>query len=808
MSGHVTGLILAATVGAAAVAWAAAGRDYPVQPAPFTAVEIRDGFWTPRLETNRVVTVGYDFKKCEETGRIDNFAKAGGLMEGAFRGCPFDDSDVFKVIEGAAYTLVKHPDPALDKYLDELIAKIAAAQEADGYLYSARRLFTPDKMPGMSGKQRWSNLGASHELYNVGHLYEAGVAHFQATGKRSLLDVVIKNADLVAREFKPGGRGNPPGHEEIEIGLVRLYRATGEAKYLELAKYLIHCRGRAETHKLYGLYAQDHLPIEQQTEAVGHAVRAGYLYSGVADVAALTGDQAYLHAIDRIWTNMVSRKMHITGGIGLPAGEAFGADYELPNKTAYNETCAAIANALWNHRMFLLHGDAKYLDVLERVIYNGFLAGIAIQGDAFFYPNVLEADGASRFNHGAVRRAPWFGCSCCPVNVVRFIPGIAGYIYAAQADSLYVNLFIGGAGDVQVDDQAVKVAQETRYPWDGAVALTVTPARKQTFALRVRIPGWVRNEPVPSDLYRYADNLKPAWSLRVNGKAITVPLEKGFAVVRREWKAGDRVELKLEMPVRRVVAHASVAADRGRVALERGPLVYACEGVDNGGRVNDLVLDAQAALAPEWRPKLLNGVTVLSGEVRRRVRLADGGAGLEPARVVAVPYYAWAHREVGPMAVWLAADPTVAFASPLPTLAGKARATASFCHGADAIDALNDQVEPQNSIDHDIGRFTWWDHKGTTEWVQYAFAAPTAVKSVAVYWFDDTGRGACRVPASWRLLYQDGEAWKPVEGGGALGVARDAYNRVSFTPVTTTALRIEVNLQPDCSGGILEWQVE
>src|SRR5690349_16417861 len=451
-------------------------HDYPVHPVPFTAVRVEDGFWSPRLETNRVTTVWYDFKKCEETGRIDNFAKAGKLMPGEFRGTPFDDSDVFKVIEGASYTLALHPDPKLDRYLDELIVKIAAAQEPDGYLYTARTI-DPKCRIDFFGPTRWSKLEGSHELYNLGHLYEAAVAHFQATGKRSLLNVALKSAEFICKTFGPAPEQlkEPPGHEEIEIGLVKLFRATGQRKYLEQAKFFIDIRGRAETHKLRGPYQQDHKPIVEQAEAVGHSVRAGYLYCGVADVAALTGEGTYIQAIDRLWDNVVSKKIHLTGGIGaLPDGEAFGANYDLPNATAYLETCAAIANALWNERMFLLHGDAKYADVLERTIYNGFLSGVAITGDRFFYPNPLESDGKQKFNMGSCERAPWFRCSCCPVNDVRFIPEIANFIYATRGDDLFVNLFIGGSARVDIDGTPVDVKLATRYPRDGRVTVTVS----------------------------------------------------------------------------------------------------------------------------------------------------------------------------------------------------------------------------------------------------------------------------------------------------------------------------------------------
>ncbi len=477
---------------------AAPPHDYKIAPVPLVDVRFTDTFWSPRLETNHRVTVWYDFRKCEETGRIDNFAKAGRLTPGDFRGIFFDDSDVFKVIEGASYALAKHPDAKLDKYLDELIAKIAAAQEPDGYLYTARTL-RPDNPPIGSGKTRWSNLAASHELYNVGHLYEAAVAHYQATGKRTLLDVAIKNANLIDTVFGPGGRHDVPGHEEIEIGLVKLFRTTGDERYLKLAKFFIHQRGHAHGRKLYGPYAQDHVPLVEQTEAVGHAVRAGYLYAGAADVAALTGDEALRQALERIWQNVVSKKLAITGGLGaVAAARPSATTIELPNAESYNETCAAIAGALWNHRMFLLEGDARYIDVLERIVYNGFLSGVSLSGDRFFYVNPLACDGRSRFNQGTMGRSPWFTVSCCPVNVVRFLPSMAGYVYASRQDTVYVNLYIGGSATIRLPDNTLRLSQRTEYPWQGRVELTVEPEKPGGFELRLRIPGWATARRCPA----------------------------------------------------------------------------------------------------------------------------------------------------------------------------------------------------------------------------------------------------------------------------------------------------------------------
>ena len=802
-------LSLASAAAALSLA-AAAGMSSEPSPkvVPFTAVRITDGFWAPRIETNRKITVWYDFAKCEETGRIANFARAGGLEKGKFQGIAFNDSDVFKVVEGAAYLLALQPEAKLDKYLDNLIVKIAAAQEDDGYLYTARTLGFTNRM---TGPKRWSHTAHNHELYNVGHMYEAAVAHFQATGKRSLLDVAIKNADLVCKVFGPGEGQivDVPGHEEIEIGLVKLYQATDDKKYLDQAKFFIDMRGRTDKRKkVYGKYAQDHKPVVEQSEAVGHAVRGGYLYAGVADVAALTGEQAYIDAIDRIWTDVVSRKLYLIGSVGQHgAGEGYAGAYTLPNVRAYNETCAAIALALWNHRMFLLHGEAKYIDVLERIVYNGFLAGISLSGDRFFYPNSLACDMRFKFNHGSLERSPWFGCSCCPVNVVRFIPSIAGYVYAARGDAAYVNLFIGSTAALPTAG-GVTLAQETNYPWDGAVKITVTPKRRGEFDLLVRIPGWARGQVLPSDLYTFADKSDAKVAMSVNGRAApTDKLEGGYVRIRRTWKAGDVVELDLPMPVRLIHAHKNVEADIGRVAVQRGPIVYCVEGADHGGKVLNMFLPDDAKLSAEHRGDLLGGTTVLRGGARTAHRGDDGKIASKPATLTMIPYYAWCHRGPNEMTVWLPRSAELAKVSPPPTLASTSRATASHCNNTDAVSALNDHILPKKSNDLGITRMTWWPHKGTTEWVQYDFRKPAKVGSVEVYWFDDTGRGQCRVPASWKLLHKDGKTWKPIQAKGKFGTAKDKFNKVAFEPVSTKALRLEVKLQANFSGGILEWRV-
>lgn len=598
----------------------------------FTDVVVADEFWSPRMKTNRKVTVPYDFKKCEETGRIDNFAKAGGLMEGKFEGIYFNDSDLYKVIEGAAYSLKSHSDPELEKYVDGVIEKIAAAQWEDGYLYTFYSL--PERQP----EKRWTDVRHKHELYCAGHFFEGAVAYYQATGKRKILDVAIRLADYIDSVFGPGKRHDVSGHEEIEIGLVKLYRVTGDEKYLKLAKFFLDERGQSERREIYGEYCQDHKPVVEQDAAVGHAVRAGYLYSGMADVAALTGDTGYVEALELIWWDVVSKKLYITGGVGARrGGESFGKDYELPNKTAYCETCAAIANAMWNHRMFLLGGDAKYIDVLERVIYNGFLSGISLSGDEFFYPNPLASDGK-------YQRSTWFGCACCPTNIVRFMPSLPGYAYAQQGDVLYVNLFVGGSATIEMADNTVRLKQETRYPWDGDVEITVEPKRSGEFTICVRIPGWARNEPVPSDLYRFLNESSEKVTLEVNGESVDLNIDKGFASISRRWEKGDVIELGLPMPIRRVVSHPNVKDNTGRTAIQRGPVVYCLEGVDNPQGVAKLVLPPDAKLHTEYRGDLLGGIVTLKGQ---------GEMPQKSIEVVAIPYYAWAHRGKSDMAVWL-----------------------------------------------------------------------------------------------------------------------------------------------------------
>ncbi len=630
--------------------------DYSVQPVPFTAVRVTGGFWSARQEVNRTVTVPYALRQCEESGRLKNFDLAAETRRRRAAGeidfqntpvtiYPFDDSDVFKVIEGAAYALSMQRDPALEQHLDAWIRRIAAAQEPDGYLYTFRTMHPDSPVQEWIDPQRWlKDFDLSHELYNLGHLYEAGVAHFQATGKRALLDICLKSAELVWRDFGEGKLVVPPGHQVIEMGLAKLFRVTGDRRWLELARIFLEARGHPATlqHVLERpegkRYNQQHCPVVDQDEAVGHAVRANYMYSGMADVAALMGDERYVAAIGRIWENMAGKKLYLTGGVGaLHNGEMYGANYELPND-AYNETCAAIALMMWNHRMFLLTGDAKYIDLLERTCFNGCISGVSLSGDRFFYTNPLVYDGAAKNNAGGAGRAAWFGCACCPPNVLRTFAALTGYFYAVRDDSLYVNFYAQSAGTATVAGTAVKLTQTTDYPWSGAVRLAVDPVRPTKFVLRVRIPGWVQGRPVPTDLYGY-DDAKPAdWSVRVNGAPVAGQLEQGYLAITREWQAGDVVEINLPMPVRAVHSHPKAGALAGLVAFERGPVVYCVEGVDGNDLAGQRPAPAVGGISVAMRPNLLGGVMVLTSK---------------SPDFTAIPYFAWNNRGLAPMAVWL-----------------------------------------------------------------------------------------------------------------------------------------------------------
>lgn len=651
-------------------------NGYPITQVPFTAVKVTPGsFWGDRIRAAREVTIPLAFSKCETTHRYENFNMAAYTLQhpgheglntpkwdvSKFMGFSFDDTDVYKTIEGASYVLQTYPDKKLKAYIDSVLDIVGAAQEPDGYLYTARTI-NPEHPHHWAGKKRWETEDfLSHELYNLGHMVDAACAHYQATGSSKFLNIAKRYADCVIREVGPntGQACIVPGHQIAEMALARLYVLTGEQKYLDEAKFLLDYRGKTGRKDIY---SQSDKPVVEQKEAWGHAVRAGYMYAGMADVAALTGDQDYLKAIDAICDNIISCKYYITGGVGARhEGEAFGANYELPNLTSYNETCAAISMVYLFHRMFLLHGDAKYIDCLERTLYNGVISGMSVDGGRFFYPNPLASDGRYAFNaDNTVERQPWFGCACCPSNLCRFIPSFPGYVYAVKDRSLYVNLFTGNTATVKVGDKDVVLEQVTNYPWDGDITLNVKKNQANQFALKIRIPEWATGKPVPSDLYHYSDDVLPSVSCKVNGDVVAVnTTDDGYLTIDRRWKKGDVVSIHFDMPVRTVKASRRVADDRGRVAVERGPLVYCAEGVDNDSfdlfnflmprqprfTVTDCQISTNTPMTFSVKAIEVNGQALQQDE--------QGEVQVRKATLTMIPYYAWNHRGPGLMEVWM-----------------------------------------------------------------------------------------------------------------------------------------------------------
>lgn len=774
--------------------------DYPITPVPFTAVRLSDHFWKPRLDRLRRVTLPHELRELYSSDRVRNFHLAARTLASPAdtgRFCtifPFDDTDLYKVIQGISYLLQLEPDPVLRAGMDSLIRSIAAAQEADGYLYTARTI-NPFDPPDWSGHRRWEKVESlSHELYNSGHLFQAAAAHYAATGKRDLLDIALRNADLLDRTFGWGKLEKYPGHPEVELGLVDLYRATGERRYLELSKFFLDVRGPGGPP-----YAQAQRKVIDQRAAVGHAVRGGYLYAAMTDVSALTGEPSYLNAVDSIWQDMVSSKIYVTGGIGSTSnGEAFGRPFELPNLTAYCETCASIANVMLNQRLFLSQGDARYYDVLERTLYNALLSGISLQGDAFFYVNALESTGQ-------YHRDPWFGCSCCPTNMARFLPTVGGLLYATRGDTVYVNLYAASEATISLPGGSLLLTQVSDFPRTGKVLLQLAPEHPGAFALKLRIPGWALGQPMPGGLYRFADQGKGTYDIRVNGRDFPARLENGYAVIDRPWKAGDRVELDLPMEVRTLVADPRAKDDRGKMVLQRGPLVYCLEWPDQPeGKVLNLVVPGGQAFSSAYRPDLLGGVTVVQGQGASTRRDLDGRIRRQPVRITAIPYWAWANRGQGEMSVWLPQTDSAARPLPAPTIAGRSKLRSS--RPTADLRAVNDQWLPSGSNDHSVPYYHWWPVKDTTVWLEYHFDHPRDISSAGVYWFDDRPDGGCRVPQAWRLLYRSGDRWLPVQARSPYGLARDTMNTVSFEQVRTGALRMELRLT-NFSAGLYEWEV-
>ena len=632
-------------------------HGYPIDPVPFTSVKVTDNFWGQRLQASREVTIPLAFSKCEETGRYENFVKAAHPSDTyKVEGFSFDDTDVYKTIEGASYSLQTYPDKKLQKYIDSVLVIIAGAQEPDGYLYTARTM-NPKHPHNWAGKERWVAVeNLSHEFYNLGHMIEGAVAHYQATGKRNFLNIAIKYADCVCREIGNGPQQKKyvPGHQIAEMALVKLYMVTGDKKYLDQAKFFLDTRGYTSRKDAY---SQAHKPVVEQDEAVGHAVRAVYMYSGMADVAAITGDSSYIKAIDKIWDNIVSKKIYITGGIGARhAGEAFGNNYELPNQSTYCETCAAIGNVYMNYRLFLLHGDAKYFDVLERTLYNGLISGVSLDGGSFFYPNPLSSNGK-------YSRKPWFGCACCPSNVSRFIPSLPGYVYAVKNDQVYVNLYLSNKAELKVDKKKILLEQETSYPWNGDIRLKITQGN-QDFTMKLRIPGWVRGNVLPGDLYSYTDNQKPAYQVAVNGQTVESDVNDGYLSIARKWKKGDVVEVHFDMIPRIVKANPKVEADHGRVAVERGPIVYCAEWPDNRFNVHSILLNQHPQFKVTDKPELLYGIRQITTDAQALSYDKAGKLVTKDVELTLIPYYAWAHRGEGDMEVWLPIDVSATSAQP------------------------------------------------------------------------------------------------------------------------------------------------
>jgi len=783
-----------------------AAHGYPINPVPFTAVKVTPGtFWGQRLEASRKVTIPLAFSKCEETGRYTNFSNAAEHLKDPSKvfpvgGLSFDDTDPYKTIEGASYILQTYPDKKLVQYIDSVLDVIASAQEPDGYLYTSRTQ-NPQHPHEWAGDKRWSKEeDLSHELYNLGHMVEGAIAHYQATGSRKFLDIAIRYADCVCREVGPnqGQACVVPGHQIAEMALAKLYLVTGEKKYLDEAKFFLDYRGKTT---IVHDYSQAHKPVIEQDEAVGHAVRAAYMYAGMADVAALTGDKDYIKAIDAIWDNIVTKKLYITGGIGATSnGEAFGKNYELPNMSAYCETCAAIGNVYVNYRLFLLHGDSKYYDVLERTLYNGLISGVSLEGNGFFYPNPLESMGQHQ-------RQPWFGCACCPSNICRFIPSLPGYIYAVKDKNVYVNLFLSNKSNLTVAGKKVALSQTTEYPWNGDITVNVNQNAAGQFAMKIRIPGWVRNQVVPSNLYQYTDGKRLGYTVTVNGSVVGAISADGYYTIDRRWKKGDKVQIHFDMEPRTVRANNKVEADRGMVSIERGPIVYCAEHPDNS-------FDIMGALINQ-NPQFTLGKGEIAGTPVQTLTTSaqtlnfnkQGKLEAQDQTLTLIPYYAWCHRGSGKMRVWLPQDLNATNPSQPETLASQSKVTSST-ERMPALSAINDRLVPKDENDRSVPYTHWWPKKDCTEWLGYEFPQEATVQSATVYWYDDGPWGGCRVPQSWRILYQDQQGqWQPVTGADGYPTDKGAACTVNFDPVKTKALRLEVTLPADNAAGLFEWSI-
>jgi DUF1680 family protein len=606
-----------------------------IEAVSFREVVLDDDFWQPRLETNRTTTLVHDLEHLDEQGSLDGFAILAGQSPRKYRGYIWGDSDVYKTLEGMAYIVSAYPDPAMEKRMEQIVATIVRAQAQDGYLMPHIQLAEPEY------EHFSEEFTRTVELYSMGHMIESAVAHFETTGRSDYLNAAVKLADLILREYGPGGREQPSGHPEIELALVRLYRVTDNRAYLDLAARMVERSQHVATPWSQGKPSLSH------AKNVGHVVATLYLYAGTIDVAEHTGNESLKTLMRRKWEDLVGCKMYLTGNAGHSGHtEGFPPDYVLPNREAYCETCAAIASVMFHHRMFLMDGNSRYIDVLERTLYNGLLSGVAMTGDRFFYPNPLESTGQER--------SPWFGCPCCPTNVVRFLPQVPGLVYARKGHDIYVNLFVGSRAKIDLDGNEVRLVQRTDYPWNGTVNITVEPEKTEEFSISLRIPGWARGCAVPSSLYRYIGDTPP-FRVSLNGESVHSDIaDNGYLSIRRSWRKGDRVELDLPMPIRRVLSNENVKANEGRVAVERGPVVYCVEGVDHNGKVMNLYLPDEAVLSADHRPALLGGITVLTTQARKVDHESEGAIVERPVDLTLIPYHAWCHRGAGEMQVWIA----------------------------------------------------------------------------------------------------------------------------------------------------------
>lgn len=797
----------------------------PLTPISFEEVTLQDQFWLPRLRTQKQTLVPFSLEKTQPV--VENLRRTAAYLksgkEESLLNLPrYVASDLFKVMEGAAYLLKIEKDAELEKQMDEIIDIIADAQCPDGYLYELFAVSPSMRKLGWgAGNKPYSFVIHSHELYNMGHMYEGAVAYYRATGKRKWLDVAEKSAQHINKVFFEGdpnyNNGEPvnqaPGHEEIELALVKLYQVTENPLYLEMAKKFIDIRGVTYQPDGNGImsasYSQQHLPVREQRSAEGHSVRAMYLYSGMADIVATKGDTTLIPALESIWHDIVDKKMHINGGLGaIPGIEGFGPEYVLPNKNTYDETCAAVGNVFFNYRMFLASGDAKYVDVAEVALYNNVLAGVNIQGNRFFYVNVLEADGKKAFNHGRAGRSPWFGTACCPSNMARLIPQVPGMIYSHTDNDIYCALYASSSAEVPLKTGRIKLKQQTDYPFDGNIELEVEPESDGTeFTLWVRIPTWSTDRFVPGDLYSYADNISTNASLQINGKRVKTKSIDGYVPVKRKWRKSDKVLLQLPMPTRYSSADERVEADLDRICITRGPLVYCAEQPDNEHPASNYIINSigkEGDIKP-FDDGILKGIPHISLDAS-----ALEGENELPAKLTLIPYYAWNNRgDNVTMNVWFARNAATAAKGIVRTVGNIADVSATHTNGSDDVYAIADGQFPKSSSDNSITRWTSWPQKGAEQQVEIKLKKESDIESVSIYWYDD--KGGVQVPASWNMEYHANGQWNKFKlySTDHYGILPDQFNMVHpAEAIKADALRLNIKSKPNSTVGILEVVIE